>query len=1528
MPILYDVIEQDITVNGTFADPFNAVAISVVITRPDSTTFTIGGFFHSVVGANSLFKFRYMAKAVGTFNWTATVTGGTPSTATTGSHSVTASTANKGHVKLHPTDTKSWVYDNGDPFHPIGYQGSFSPSANNDDVSTSMDLNDGTTNPGQFVFTNYFLPIYGNGKFNLLRFTVGNGTVDLKTALSSTVLTLSAENGRVGDALCQRARANGMAVMFVFLNGINGSGPASNTVVDTTAGARANTKKYIKYCVDRYGAYADIWELANEGQGTATTLINDEYLNDIAGEVELRDPYNHAISSSFEHNDQHSFDRDFTKADWFSPHSYLAGSSSLVAHTEIVTEVAGGNAVNKPLIIGEYGNRSNNWYTNHDTINRIRFWTLWINKTAAVVWSQSYDTTYANGGVGVANLYIGFGFRDFVLKLRNFIDTFPGGTTKSTPVIGTPSSAVQCYALSNGTTHYAAYLISTAQQTTAVANATIPINIPFAGNAIFTNPATGAQVGSTVAIAANTATNLPVPNFTVDIALKIVGSGGGDPPPPAPPPAGSVAIYGVIEKDVIVSGTYTNPQAAVSVVVTATPPTGSTQAAKTLGGFYYGASGASNTLFKFRFAANEVGTWNFSAAITANGVAQTTQTFSQSVVANAANKGFIVRKQDYVTGGDPKAWVFSSDGSPFNPIGCTEALFPRPGGLTTEPIVCGAETGTPVTGEDPSTRWLPLADYMALYGNGKMNIFRWSIGQPNHSMNQFTQLDATAFVPATAMNLKYDEVPPAVRAGAMRLMINPFHGPANVYTAPGSTYRANQEKYLKYCVDRWGAYVDFWEVANEAIGTATTGLNDEWVTAMRVAIRAADPHKHPVSHSFNYETNNADFRDIGALDFNNLHSYYTVDPLVQASTTVTKVAPGAVVDKQVILGEAGNSDFNSSPTSDLRARIQAWTLFFNKVGLMWWNHTYSSTYAPTNGAANLFIGAVMRGYIDKLTDYTDGFPSGTRSTPAVSGTGTATADCYAMQAANIFGAYLIGTGSHSVAKTSQITVNIPFAGNAVWTDPASGAVVGSSVAVPANTATALTAPSYTIDIALKILSGTAPPPDTTPPTVPGTPTFSNITPTGMRVSWAASTDNVGVTRYDLERATEATFASPIAFVLGNVLFYDATDLLSSKIYYWRVRARDAAVNISGYSTTGSQETSAPASSLTNYALASNGSIATATTVTVAGTPGAAINGDRTCSPSYPSGAWTGALPGILEVNFGQSRTISEINIIGLREPSPYSGTPTQTDVFTAYGNKNYTIDYWNGTAWINIVTITGNTNVWRQHTFAAITTTKIRANVTVGGTDPNAYIVELEALGAAGGTVNTTPNPPTLFVTDDAANTFDWTNSTTAGLVLADYEYTTDAGTTYLPVTAKPQPVGNVALAAGKVGVRVKAVAGRNVSTTLFSSQAFTVTTLAAPIAAFTRTPAIGTAPLSVTVTNTSTGGAAATHNWNWGDGTANSTVQSPAAHSYTVVGAYTITYTATNASGSSQATQTVTVNAPTATGRVVRTWDGTGDEG
>jgi chitodextrinase len=83
---------------------------------------------------------------------------------------------------------------------------------------------------------------------------------------------------------------------------------------------------------------------------------------------------------------------------------------------------------------------------------------------------------------------------------------------------------------------------------------------------------------------------------------------------------------------------------------------------------------------------------------------------------------------------------------------------------------------------------------------------------------------------------------------------------------------------------------------------------------------------------------------------------------------------------------------------------------------------------------------------------------------------------------------------------------------------------------------------------------TTPPPDTTPPSAPGTPSFSSITMTSATASWTAATDNRGVTGYEYK--VNAGAWQPLA----NVLTVNLTGLTAVTSYTVQVRARDAASN--------------------------------------------------------------------------------------------------------------------------------------------------------------------------------------------------------------------------------------------------------------------------------------------------------------------------------------------------------------------------------
>ncbi|MCB9747816.1 MAG: fibronectin type III domain-containing protein [Candidatus Omnitrophica bacterium] len=109
--------------------------------------------------------------------------------------------------------------------------------------------------------------------------------------------------------------------------------------------------------------------------------------------------------------------------------------------------------------------------------------------------------------------------------------------------------------------------------------------------------------------------------------------------------------------------------------------------------------------------------------------------------------------------------------------------------------------------------------------------------------------------------------------------------------------------------------------------------------------------------------------------------------------------------------------------------------------------------------------------------------------------------------------------------------------------------------------------------------------DTQAPSVPAGLSFTNKTQTSMQLNWNASTDNVGVSGYRVDVATNSTFSSMVAgfnnLNVGNVTAKNITGLTAGTTYYARVRAFDAAANTSASSVTVSASTnSAPPSNNT------------------------------------------------------------------------------------------------------------------------------------------------------------------------------------------------------------------------------------------------------------------------------------------------------------------------------------------------------------
>ena len=105
--------------------------------------------------------------------------------------------------------------------------------------------------------------------------------------------------------------------------------------------------------------------------------------------------------------------------------------------------------------------------------------------------------------------------------------------------------------------------------------------------------------------------------------------------------------------------------------------------------------------------------------------------------------------------------------------------------------------------------------------------------------------------------------------------------------------------------------------------------------------------------------------------------------------------------------------------------------------------------------------------------------------------------------------------------------------------------------------------------------------DTTPPTNPSNLLATAAGTGGINLSWTASSDNVGVTNYLIERCQGPGCTLFAQVGTSSTTTFSDAGLLSSTSYSYRVRATDAAGNLSGYSNvstaTTNQSTASPIS---------------------------------------------------------------------------------------------------------------------------------------------------------------------------------------------------------------------------------------------------------------------------------------------------------------------------------------------------------------
>jgi hypothetical protein len=162
---------------------------------------------------------------------------------------------------------------------------------------------------------------------------------------------------------------------------------------------------------------------------------------------------------------------------------------------------------------------------------------------------------------------------------------------------------------------------------------------------------------------------------------------------------------------------------------------------------------------------------------------------------------------------------------------------------------------------------------------------------------------------------------------------------------------------------------------------------------------------------------------------------------------------------------------------------------------------------------------------------------------------------------------------------------------------------------------------------------------------------------------------------------------------------------------------------------------------TNVALASTGAIASASSTYSASLPVSSINNNERAGTNWGqgSGGWAdgtpNAYPDWVQINFNGTKTIDHVVVYTVQDNFASPVEPTDTMTFSLYGVTNFSVQGWNGSAWVTLGTVAGNNLVKRTVTFAAYTTDRIRINIT-GAMNSSSRITEVEAWGVSAGPSN------------------------------------------------------------------------------------------------------------------------------------------------------------------------------------------------
>jgi len=541
----YEVFEITFKHENQYANPFFDVTIEVIFTSPSKEQFRVGGFHY---GASSgakihtrktnigerqqvtyhfdkqdIWKARFAPSEIGKwkYNFTFTNTKGQKSSGTGTFLCVKGRRANPGFVRRHPTNPFRLVFDDGSPYFPIGLQDCWGDNSGTGSVldQCSMegpfrtDLKNPPPLPPGAMFVrgpssnpqnaDVYFRYFSRCGFNLYRFSQQNCSFSLNHDLEKYLV----QESIMTDELLCCARKYGFSIFY----GIFGFQKAFNNDPYSEANM-VKVKRFIKYSVDRWGAYVDFWELFNEQKADDHWYeITIPYLRSI-------DPYHHPITTSWERPE-------LSGIELSAPHWYQR-ENELQSDAVTASRAKNWKKHNKPVVVGEQGNhvdRRNRplgvggvWDNRSALRMRIRNWTAFFKEIAFIFW----NTSYARDG-HFMNIWLGPKEREYVRAMQDFAYRLDKDVREIAVTVSNLQS-VRAYGLASKE-RTGVYLHHFDNHTKPVKGVKVTLNVPKSAKGYWYSPE-NAAILETVDVSAGKGT-FEAPEFTVDIAFLITPDG-------------------------------------------------------------------------------------------------------------------------------------------------------------------------------------------------------------------------------------------------------------------------------------------------------------------------------------------------------------------------------------------------------------------------------------------------------------------------------------------------------------------------------------------------------------------------------------------------------------------------------------------------------------------------------------------------------------------------------------------------------------------------------------------------------------------------------------------------------------------------------------------------------------------------------------------------------------------------------------------------------------------------------------------